>query len=63
VHKRLGELHEERGNRENAIRYYNEVIDLWKNADPDMQPQVEDVRQRLARLVGDQSGWNVWQTE
>jgi hypothetical protein len=25
-------------------------VDLWKNADADVQPEVADVRQRLARL-------------
>lgn len=27
--------------------------DLWENADPDLQPIVEDVRERIARLVGE----------
>jgi len=25
-------------------------VDLWKNADPELQPMVRDVKQRLARL-------------
>jgi hypothetical protein len=25
-------------------------VDLWKNADPELQPQVAEVRKRLARL-------------
>jgi tetratricopeptide (TPR) repeat protein len=51
--KRLGELYEERGDVENAVRYYNEFVELWKDADPELQPQVEDVRQRIVRLVGE----------
>lgn len=30
------------------------LVDLWKNADPDLQPIVRDVKQRLARLVTEQ---------
>jgi hypothetical protein len=25
-------------------------VDLWKNADPELQPKVTEVKQRLARL-------------
>jgi tetratricopeptide (TPR) repeat protein/tRNA A-37 threonylcarbamoyl transferase component Bud32/TolB-like protein len=53
VYRRLGELYEQRGDRDNAVRYYNDFIELWKDADPVLQPQVEDVRQRIARLVGE----------
>jgi tetratricopeptide (TPR) repeat protein len=51
--KRLGELYEQRGDHDNAVRYYNEFVDLWRDADPELQPQVEEVRQRLALLVGE----------
>ncbi len=51
--KRLGELYEQRANHENAIHYYNEFVELWQEADPELQPQVEDVRQRIARLMGE----------
>jgi eukaryotic-like serine/threonine-protein kinase len=48
--KRLGELNEARGQREKAASYYVQFVDLWKNADPELQPQVVDVRRRLERL-------------
>ena len=51
--KRLGELYEARNDRDNAIEYYNRFIELWKDADPELQPQLEDVRRRLAALVGE----------
>jgi tetratricopeptide (TPR) repeat protein len=54
-YKRLGELYEERGDREQAIHYYNEFVELWQDADEELQPQVREIRERLARLVGDQS--------
>jgi eukaryotic-like serine/threonine-protein kinase len=48
--KRLGELYEARGQREKATSYYTRFVDLWKNADPELQPQVADVKRRLERL-------------
>jgi tetratricopeptide (TPR) repeat protein len=51
VHKRLGELYEAKGNRDAAIRHYRTFIELWKNADPALQPKVTDARQRLAALT------------
>ena len=51
--RRLGELNEARGNREKAAEYYGRFADLWKNADPELQPLVRDVKQRMARLAGE----------
>ena len=51
--KRAGELHEARGNRERAVARYTEFTELWKNADPDLQAVVSDVRQRIARLTAE----------
>ncbi len=51
--RRLGELHESLGHREAAVEYYGMFVDLWKDADPELQPQVEDVRRRIARLMGE----------
>ncbi len=48
--KRLGELYEERGNVAQAIRRYREFVELWKDADPILQPVVQDVRERVTRL-------------
>jgi tRNA A-37 threonylcarbamoyl transferase component Bud32/tetratricopeptide (TPR) repeat protein len=53
VLRRLGELHESLGHRDEAKRYYGEFIDLWKDADPELQPQVEEARAALARLTGE----------
>ena len=36
-----------------ARDYYGRFIDLWKNADPELQPLVRDVRQRLVRLTAE----------
>jgi tetratricopeptide (TPR) repeat protein len=50
TYKRLGELYEAKGNRQRAASYYAKFIELWKNADPELQPKVAEVRKRLARL-------------
>jgi eukaryotic-like serine/threonine-protein kinase len=51
--KRLGELYEAKGDRVKAADYYGRFVDLWKEADPELQPIVREVRVRLARLVGE----------
>jgi tetratricopeptide (TPR) repeat protein len=53
---RAGELYEQRGERERAIDYYQRLVDLWQNADPDLQSRVEEVRKRMARLAGEPRG-------
>jgi tetratricopeptide (TPR) repeat protein len=50
AHKRLGELYEAKGNRAKAISHYTKFVELWKNADPELQPKVAEVKKRLARL-------------
>ncbi|HEY3934979.1 MAG TPA: protein kinase [Gemmatimonadales bacterium] len=47
---RLGELYEEAHDPKHAIEYYGRFVDLWKNADPDLQPRVTDAKARLAQL-------------
>ncbi len=53
TYKRLGELYEARGDRAKAREYYGRFVDLWKDADPELQPMVREVRTRLARLAGE----------
>ena len=48
--KRLGELYEAKGDRENAVRQYARFVDLWKNADAVLQPAVKETQGRLAKL-------------
>jgi tetratricopeptide (TPR) repeat protein len=50
VYKSLGQLYEAKGNAGEAATYYSKFVELWKNADPDLQPQVADVKQRLTHL-------------
>jgi tetratricopeptide (TPR) repeat protein len=51
--RRLGELYEGKGNKEKALDYYGKFTGLWKDADPELQPQVRDVKQRMAALVAE----------
>jgi tetratricopeptide (TPR) repeat protein len=51
--RRLGELYGERGNREKSLEYYGRFVDLWKDADPELQPLVTEARQAMARLAGE----------
>ncbi len=51
--RRLGELYEERGDTQRAVEHYSNFVELWKNADSDLQPIVEDVRERIAQLAGE----------
>ncbi|MGH7623312.1 MAG: hypothetical protein ACREMU_13295, partial [Gemmatimonadaceae bacterium] len=48
--KRLGELYEARGDKQRAASHYIAFVDLWRNADPALQPKVSEVKKRLARL-------------
>jgi tetratricopeptide (TPR) repeat protein len=48
--RRLGELYEQKGDKAKATKYYLIFTELWKNADPELQPQVAEIRRRLARL-------------
>ena len=50
IHKRLGELYEAKGERQQALSHYTKFADLWKNADPELQPKVTEVRAKIARL-------------
>ena len=47
---RLGELYESAGDTKHATEYYGRFADLWKNADPDLQPRVIEARKRIERM-------------
>ena len=53
TYKRMGELSEARGDRQQAAAAYAKFIRLWQNADPELQPVVADIRRRLAALGKD----------
>jgi tetratricopeptide (TPR) repeat protein len=48
-----GEIHEGAGRREEALRAYRRFLELWKDAGPEAQEQIRDVRVRVAALAGE----------
>jgi tetratricopeptide (TPR) repeat protein len=50
---RLAERYDERGDLEQAAGYYGRFIELWADADPDLQPRVEAARLRLEQIVSE----------
>ena len=51
IRERLGQLYEGMGNAAKAVENYRAFIELWKNADPELQPRVADAKRRIARLI------------
>ncbi|MBW8768747.1 MAG: protein kinase [Gemmatimonadetes bacterium] len=51
IRERLGQLYEGLGDTAKAIQNYHAFMELWKNADPELQPRVADAKRRLARLA------------
>jgi eukaryotic-like serine/threonine-protein kinase len=49
--RRLGELYDAQGNDTKAIEYYARFVELWKDADAELQPLVRASRQRLQALL------------
>jgi tetratricopeptide (TPR) repeat protein len=50
IRERLGQLYEAKGNPAKAAENYRAFIELWKNADPELQPRVKAAKDRLAKL-------------
>jgi len=53
VYERLASLYEERGDVEKAIYYNGKLVDLWEDADAELQPRVEAARRAIVTLSGD----------
>ena len=50
---RLGELYEARADTAKAVDFYGRFTELWREADPEFQPKVKDIRRRIAELSSD----------
>jgi tetratricopeptide (TPR) repeat protein len=51
TYKRLGELYETKGNAAKAVENYEKFVELWKDADPELQPQVKAAREKISKLA------------
>jgi predicted Zn-dependent protease len=51
AYERLGQLYDARGDRRQAADYYNRFIELWRDADPVLQPRVRAARERLIQIT------------
>jgi serine/threonine protein kinase/tetratricopeptide (TPR) repeat protein len=51
--RRVGELYEARGDRVRAAQAYQRFVDLWRTADPELQPQVLEIKRRLAGVASE----------
>ncbi len=49
--ERLGWLYDQRGDLENAALYYARFVELWAEADPELQPRVEAAQARLQAIM------------
>ena len=48
-----GRVAERLGRREVALESYQWVADIWRRADPELQPYVTEAREALARLTAE----------
>jgi eukaryotic-like serine/threonine-protein kinase len=53
VLQRLARLHEAAGNEDAAARHWTRLLELWAEADPELQPQVAATRAALERLAAE----------
>lgn len=55
IQRRLGELHEAKGDIERSLTWYGKFLETWRQSDPELRPQIADVTRRVARLRARQS--------
>ncbi len=51
TYERLGELYELRDDLQNAAKYYAMFVDLWAEADEELQPRVRAAQARLEDIL------------
>ena len=51
AYERLAQLYDEQGDLEQAAGYYALFVELWSDADPELQPRVEAARARMEEIV------------
>jgi tetratricopeptide (TPR) repeat protein len=53
IYERLGGLYELNGDAEKAAYYYEKFVELWEDADPELQPRVEAAHRAIERLMAE----------
>jgi tetratricopeptide (TPR) repeat protein len=53
AYSRLGEMYEARGDRAKALAYNGRFLELWKDADSEFAPTINQVRERQRRLTAE----------
>ncbi len=53
TYERLGQLYDEQGAWEKAAEYYARFVELWREADPELQPRVAAAQQRLNEIFAE----------
>jgi tetratricopeptide (TPR) repeat protein len=53
AHLRQAEIHEALGQPAAAARHYAAFVEMWRNADPELQPIVQEAREAVRRLAPD----------
>jgi tetratricopeptide (TPR) repeat protein len=53
VYERLGRMAEEEGRTEEALRYYSRLIDIWRDADPEIVVMRREIEERVEGLLPD----------
>ena len=48
---RRSTVDDEKGDLENAAKYYAQFVELWAEADPELQPRVQAANRRLEEIV------------
>jgi tetratricopeptide (TPR) repeat protein len=51
--ERLGALYDDRGDLERAALYYAKFVELWQDADPELQPRVRAAQERLDEIMAE----------
>ena len=51
MYERLAQLYDEKGDLENAVRYYALFVEMWAEADEELRPRVQAAQARLEAIV------------
>jgi hypothetical protein len=46
----LAQIYDYRGDWPGALDHYRRFVDLWREADPELRPQVAEAQARIAEL-------------